>query len=343
MKTTIIIIPLLISSFGKAQNLPLDFESTALEYQFVDFDGGSSAKISNPQQAGINTSATVMKLVKGIGEVWAGSKIIMPKPIDVTTDRIIKLKVFSPVAGIRLLLKFEGEGSFFEKQSSPIQKANVWEELTFDFSAEVTNNLNNQMVFIFNFGEIGYGDAKSTFLIDDVVQLTGNQPILPLPNLPLNFESAAIAYPFLDFDGGEVTVITNPYPKGINASTKVGRMIKNRGEDYAGSVIQMADLIDFSKNKIIKMKVWSPAAGKKTVLKFEGDPNDFENIAFETEAITTKTNEWEELIFDFSAPNLYPPVHNKSTKIVFFFDFGSQGDGSVNSTYYFDDVSFLKG
>lgn len=342
MKTTIVITALLIFSFGKAQKLPLDFESTTATYEFVDFDGGSSAKIANPQQAGINTSATVMQLVKGIGEVWAGSKIIMPNPIDMTTNRIIKLKVFSPVAGIRLLLKFEGEGSFFEKKSSPIQKANVWEELTFDFSAEVTNNLNNQMVFIFDFGEIGYGDAKSTFLIDDVVQLTGSQPILPLPILPLNFESAAVAYPFLDFGGGEATVITNPYPTGINTSTKVVRMIKSRGEEYAGSLIQMAGLIDFSKNKIIKMKVWSPAAGKKTVLKFEGDPNDFENTAFETEAITTKTNQWEELSFDFGSPTLYPPVHNKATKIVFFFDFGSQGDGSVNSTYYFDDIMFSK-
>ena len=342
MKTTILLLVLFFFGVIQAQELPLDFESTTTEYQFVDFDGGVSKKIENPQISGINTSATVMQLVKGIGEVWAGSKIIMPNPIDMTTNRIIKVKVLSPVAGISLLLKFEGEGAFFEKKSSPIKQANVWEELTFDFTAEITNKLNNQIVFIFNFGEIGYGDEKSTFLIDDVVQLTGNKPILPLPSLPLNFESTAFSYPFLDFDGGEATVIANPYLKGINTSTKVVRMIKNRGEDYAGSVIQLANQIDFSINKKIKMKVWSPVANKKIVLKFEGDPNDYENLAFETTVITSKEKEWEELLFDFGTANLYPPVHNKSTKIVFFFDFGVHGDGSENSTYYFDDVAFVK-
>lgn len=341
MQKIIQLVILLISSYGFTQNLPLDFESTTTTYSFVDFDGGVATKILNPQISGINTSATVMQIVKGPGANWAGSKIIMPSPIDFTTQRIFKVKVFSPVAGKRLLLKFEGAGPYFEKLSSPISSANQWEELTFDFTNEPVNNLNNQIVFMFDFGNQGDGGPNSTYLFDDVTQSLGNTPIIIFPVLPMDFESTTVSYPFLNFGGGETTIIPNPYISGINTSNTVAKMIKNPGQVYGGSVIQMAGPIDFSStSKIVKVKVWSPIAGKKLLLKFEGSPVDFDNGAFETEATVTNANVWEELIFDYNSPTLFPPVNNNDNKIVFFFDFGTQGDGSENSTYYFDDIAF---
>ena len=336
---------LTIYSLGFAQTFPLDFESTTTTYSFTNFDGGVATKIANPQISGINTSATVIQLVKGAGKVWAGSKITMAAPIDLTTDRVFKVKVFSPVAGIRLTLKFEGAGQFFQKLSSPITTANVWEELTFDFSADAVNNLNNQIVFMFDIGTEGDGGPNSTYLFDDVTQSKGTNPILDLPVLPLDFESATtVTYPFSDFAGGVTTIMPNPYPTGINTSATVVRLVKNPGENpletYAASVIQMAGPIDFSTNKIVKVKVWSPVAGKKLQLKFEGSPTDADNGAFETDATITKANEWEELTFDYNSPTLFPPVNNNDNKIVFFFDITTMGDGGPNSTYYFDDVAF---
>lgn len=341
MKKITLMFFLMIFSLGYSQTLPLDFESTTTPYPFTDFDGGIATKIANPQISGINTSATVMQIVKGPGAVWAGSKITMASPIDLTTDRIFKVKVLSPVAGKKLLLKFEGAGSFFEKLSTPITTANVWEELTFDFSSDAVNNLNNQIVFIFDIGTQGDGGANSTYLFDDITQSAGTGPILQLPELPLDFESTIVSYPFVDFAGGGTTVIPNPHPSGINTSATVAQMIKSPGEVYGGSIIQMAGPIDFSSTtKIVKVKVWSPVAGKKLLLKFEGSPVDFDNGAFETEATITKANEWEELTFDYNSPTLFPPVNNNDNKIVFFFDFGTQGDGGPNSTYLFDDVRF---
>jgi hypothetical protein len=332
---------LMLFSFGFAQSLPLDFESTTINYFFTDFDGGVATKIANPQISGINSSATVMQIVKGPGAVWAGSKIAMDAPIDLTTNKVFKVKVFSPVAGISLMLKFEGSGPFtFQKLSSPVTTANVWEELTFDFSLDATNNLNNQLVFMFDFGTQGDGSLNSTYLFDEVTQSAGSGPILDLPVLPLDFESTTVAYPFTDFAGGATTLMTNPFPDPLNPSSKVVRLIKNPGQTYGGSVIQMAGPIDFSTNKIVKVKVWSPVAGKKLMLKFEGSPTDFDNGAFETEVTITTANAWEELTFDYNSPTLFPPVNNNDNKIVFFFDFGTQGDGSVASTYYFDDVAF---
>ena len=44
--------------------LPLDFESTTLNYNFVNFDGGACTRITNPFPGGINTSSKVVKMVK---------------------------------------------------------------------------------------------------------------------------------------------------------------------------------------------------------------------------------------------------------------------------------------
>ncbi|MDN3678198.1 T9SS type A sorting domain-containing protein [Flavobacterium paronense] len=344
MKKITILFSLVIFQLGFSQTLPLDFESATTLYPFTDFDGGVATKIPNPQISGINTSATVMQLVKSPGAVWAGSKITMAAPIDLTTDRVFKVKVLSPVAGKKLLLKFEGPGFFFEKLSAPITTANVWEELTFDFSSDAVNNLNNQIVFIFDIGTQGDGGPNSTYLFDDVTQSAGTGPILQLPVLPMDFESTTVSYPFIGFAGGDVTIIPNPDISGINTSAKVAKMIKSPGEVYGGAVIQMDGPIDFSSTtKIVKVKVWSPVAGKKLMLKFEGSPVDFDNGAFETEATITNANVWEELLFDYNSPTLFPPVNNNDNKIVFFFDFGTQGDGGPNSTYYFDDVAFSDG
>ena len=341
MKKITLLVFITFFSFGFAQSLPLDFESTTETYPFINFDGGIASKIANPQMSGINSSATVMQMIKGPGAVWAGSKITMANPINFATERVFKVKVFSPVAGKRLLLKFEGAGFAFEKLSSPIITANVWEELTFDFSLDAINNLNNQIVFMFDIGTQGDGGPNSTYLFDDVTQSAANGPILDLPILPLDFELAStVAYHFTDFAGGATTLVANPFPDTVNSSATVVKMVKNPGETYAGSVIQMAGPIDFSTNKIVKVKVWSPIAGKKLLLKFEGSPIDFDNGAFETEVATTVANAWEELTFDFNSPTLFPPVNNNDNKIVFFFDFGTQGDGTINSTYYFDDIKF---
>jgi hypothetical protein len=57
--------------------------------------------------------------------------------------------------------------------------------------------------------------------------------VLPAPSsvlgIPLNFQSSTLNYAFTDFDGGNVTVISNPQSSGINTSTKVGKMVKSAG------------------------------------------------------------------------------------------------------------------
>jgi hypothetical protein len=147
----------------------------------------------------------------------------------------------------------------------------------------------------------------------------------------LDFESAS-PYAITDFDGGNLTVISNPQSGGINTSANVARMVKNAGQPWGGSFITLDNVIDFSVKKTFKMKVYSPRAGAKVLLKVENLSNGALN--FEKEVLTTVANGWEELTFDYSAIN----TANSYQKVVLIFDLGTPGDGSANFTFLLDDI-----
>lgn len=478
--------------------LPITFESPTVNYDFVNFGGGVVTKIANPQANGINTTATVGKMVKNAPEVWGGSVITLGNPIDFSVNRVFRMKVFSPRVGAKVLLKVENltnGGISFEKETATTV-ANAWEDLIFDYSTVNTANSYQKVVLIFDLGTVGDGSANFTFLFDDI-RLTNQLPtslltlpvtfdnalvnyavtdfggnltlndvdpgnaankvkkttktsgaqtwagttigagftakvpftatatqmsvrvyspaagirvrlkvedknintrsveteamtqaantwetlvfdfanqsagtaamnlaynydmasiffdfnnagtgsvfywddvsFLPVnvtPNylaLPLDFQSTTFAYNFTNFDGGNATVINNPFATGINTSTKVGKMVKSAGQVWGGSLLPLVNPINFSVNKTFKMKVYSPRVGAKVLLKVEG-PN---GAAFEKEVATTTANTWEELTFDYSAINTGLSYQN----IVLIFDLGTMGDGTGNFTFYFDDIT----
>ena len=148
--------------------LPLTFENNNLTYTFNSFGGSSTAIVNNPDPSGINTSAKVAQHVKNAGsEVWAGMAIPLATPIDFSTLTKIKVKVWSPQAGIPVLLKLENATtpSTFVELPATTTVANGWEELTYDFAG--INNANNYqtLVLFFNFGSAGTG---LTYYFDDI-------------------------------------------------------------------------------------------------------------------------------------------------------------------------------
>ncbi|MBL0182939.1 MAG: hypothetical protein IPP96_11860 [Chitinophagaceae bacterium] len=150
--------------------------------------------------------------------------------------------------------------------------------------------------------------------------------------LPITFESATINYAFTNFGGATATKIANPQNNGINTSANVGRMVKNAPEVWAGSFLTLGGPIDFSANKVFRMKVFSPRVGAKVLLKTENLTNG--GIFFEKEVLTTVANTWEDLAFDFRTIN----TGNSYSKVVLIFDNGTVGDGTANFTWLFDDI-----
>ena len=145
--------------------------------------------------------------------------------------------------------------------------------------------------------------------------------------LPIDFESEG-TYVFTNFDGGSGSVITNPVPTVYNSSNKVGRIIRNGGASWAGSYLTLNNKLNFSTLSTLSMKVYSIRSGVPVLLKLEGDVGPSE-----VSTTTTMANAWETLTWNFAGK-----PSNVYNKLVLMFDFGSVGNGSANSTFYFDDI-----
>ena len=318
-----------------APTLPIDFESSTVTYTFVDFDGGVATKIANPNSGGINTSSNVARLVKNAGQTWGGTSMILAAPINFSVNKIFKVKVYSPRVGAKLLLKVENASNGninFEKEVLTTV-ANAWEELTFDYSLISTTNSYDKLVLIFERGTMGDGSANFTFLFDEI-RLIAPTVVIVAPSLPIDFESTTVTYGFTDFEGGVGTKIANPNSGGINTSANVGKIVKGAGQPWAGSYLTLAAPINFSVNKIFKVKVYSPRVGAKLNLKVEGATGV---VPYEREVVGTVANAWEEMTFDYQAVS----TTNVYTKLVFMFDLGTVGDGSANFTFLFDDIRLI--
>lgn len=148
--------------------------------------------------------------------------------------------------------------------------------------------------------------------------------------LPIDFEIFDASV-FIGFGGASNAVIDNPDSDG-NSSTKVGQIIKDGPEVWAGNVITTSAPIDFTTKTIISMNVWSPRPDGKLLLKLENltDPGVF----YEVEATLEGNSTWEEVSFDVSDIDLSQTYQ----KIVLFFDFGTVGDGSSDWTFYVDNI-----
>jgi hypothetical protein len=152
-------------------------------------------------------------------------------------------------------------------------------------------------------------------------------------SLPFYFEGDISTVDFVDFDGGVATVTTNPNPSGINISESVAQIIRYDGAKWSGSKILLTDNLDFSVNTKISMKVYTEAAvGTTMKLKLEGSGS-----AVDVDAVTTVSGAWETLEWIFAG------TENNLNVVAFMFDFGNVGDGSVTSTFYFDDVEQVSG
>jgi len=153
--------------------------------------------------------------------------------------------------------------------------------------------------------------------------------------LPINFENDQITNEdIIHFNGGSGYVVYNPQIDDNNPSDWAGVVIRDGGDIWAGTYIELDGYIDFSSNTTLNMNVLSPYPGLMVKFKIEGNQGAFPSEpATERDAYTTKTNEWEILSWDFSGE-----PSNTYTKLVLMFDFGNVGDGTADSTFYYDDI-----
>jgi hypothetical protein len=151
--------------------------------------------------------------------------------------------------------------------------------------------------------------------------------------LPVAFESFDKST-LISFGGASHEIIDNPDATGLNTSAKVVKVVKNAGETWAGSVLQLTEPIDIDILDQVTMKVWSPKAGTKITFKLENVDDGSINSGELT--VETKTAQaWEEVSWDFSGID----KTKEYRKLVFFFELGTMGAGGEDWTFYIDDVN----
>lgn len=219
--------------------------------------------------------------------------------------------------------------------------ANQWNSIDIPISAFTSQGLTVADLIQLKF--VGTPWATGSVFIDNIYFYKTPTALI---EMPLDFESSALTYPWVgfgtsDFGAIPVSVVTNPDKTGSNVSNNVVKIEKPSGAQvWAGASLALDGNIDLTKGTTIKVTVWSPKVGAKILFKTEVSTSPIVNgnpsIFAEVEATTTVANSWEVLTFDLSNPTrgVYS-ASNAYDNVILFPDFNVGGNGT---TYYFDDI-----
>ena len=180
------------------------------------------------------------------------------------------------------------------------------------------------------------------------INVAAGPPVLTQMDLPVTFDDATVNYSLIDFGTTVSTIVVDP----TDPSNTVVQTIKTAGsptwagttlaEPNGGANLDVGFLnpIPFAVGATsMSVRVWSTGPGIPVRLKVEQDTNN--TINCETEALTTVTNAWETLVFDFSneaTGTAALNIANTYNKASLFYNFGTAGTGE---TFYWDDVEFV--
>ncbi len=263
---------------------------------------------------------------------WISTGEWLEYSVDVQTtgcyDLAIRFASGNNNGGGPFLFKVDGETVSNAISVSSTGDWNNWSTKTANINlTEGTHILRLEMLG----GEFNIGKMTFAYNAQECAQSGANT------GLPFNFETTPTIADFNNFDGGTATVvdILSPHRLG-NSSTKMAKIVRDGGQPWSGSFLNLNENLDFSENgSYITMKVWTEAPiGTSVQVKLEQQNG---SAAAYKVAKTTVSKAWETLYWDFSQLGASP-----YDKLVFMFDIGNVGDGNNTSTFYFDDVQQAK-
>jgi hypothetical protein len=149
-------------------------EISTVDYSTVAFEGGISAADVDP----LNSTNNVLRFVKPLGaQPWAGVTLSttagLANPIPFTTTATtVSAKIYSPAAGLTIMMKTEvvGSPSVFAEASATTNTANGWQTLVFDFGNPSNGSINlaNNYALLSFFPDFLSTAAGDTFYVDSV-------------------------------------------------------------------------------------------------------------------------------------------------------------------------------
>ncbi|WP_340202427.1 PKD domain-containing protein [Ascidiimonas sp. W6] len=298
---------------------PISFDNPQVSYEPTVFNGVAFQIVENPDLSGSNTEASNVAEIVNSGATFEGFFFELGVPLDLSTDKSVKIDFWSNTP-INVLLKLE-DGNGPDTEVTVSHGGTGWEEMYFTFDSSSSFS-------IITFFIDPTGTTAGTFYLDGIEQInTDDIPCLETElKLPVDFDCEGIDYATKIVGNVNFTVVDNPELSGINnVASKVGQ-ITNVGANFENAFFNFDVPVDFTTDKGISLKMFSTQA-LPILLKFEdgteGDTEDTQNHT---------GSGWEELTFTFNSTGSY-------NDMVLFVD----GPGAAAGTFYVDDFEQVSG
>ena len=327
MKKITLLLAMLVVSFGYSQTLPIDFEESDDSNIFASVSDGGTFNIIDDAD---NTGESVGEFSGNVGgALYDHINVPLTTSLDIAATNTISFRVKQTTTegtSSHLFKLQPNGGSGSNQEVAFTTEYDVWKDVSLTYSGTGTYN---ELIIFFDFNS---ASVSGTYLIDDIVASSGTPAAAY--DLPFDFETSPVTSDWEGFEGAGITVeaVAAPQTTG-NTSNNLAKIVRDGGAAYAGVVTTVDTALDFSTNSTITARIWTSAPiGTKIMFKTEEAGNAGNNSG-EKDVFTTKTGEWEDLVFDFAGVG-----NTAHTKLVIIPDNGNVGDGSATSTFFFDDI-----
>ena len=304
MKSLTTILILLITFIGFSQNAPIDFEDGGQGANwtwnvFENADNPPLEFVANPDPSGINQSAMVAKFTARDTNAGAAPYAGLESQhggnigtFDLTSENaLVNIMVYKTKisdVGIKFATPTGGAQAEIKVANTLI---NQWELITIDFTGYIGLGETTGLDQIIVFPDFINRTADDIIYFDNI---TFGVPVANPIALPITLEGGQ-APAFSDFNGSSTLVIDNPDPSGANTSATVAQNTVPAGAAFAG-VNYPVNNIDITTDKVFSLSVWSALPNIPVLLKLE----NASGVNTERAAVTTSTNAWETISFDFT-------------------------------------------
>ena len=289
-------------------------------------DGSFTGPVDNPDSNSVNGSDFCGQYVKSGMHAYSLLLADRGTPFDMSILNQFHLNIWAQ-APTQVLLKLEGPGGPAIEKTKNIGLSNDWQDYTFDFSdAEDFTHLTKVILFF----DPGVEMSADTYYFDNLRAL----PLGPCKNATLDpkiiddFECNRNATYVNGWDS--LSVVNNPAPNSVNASSHVGRYVDPIGEPWAALLLDFQDSITLTDRNQLNVKIWSSKV-VPILFKLEGGTSPAKELSMNV----PEAGQWVQYTIDFSGQ-----ADRNHKKIVLFFNAGQ--DPEAGDVYYIDDITWTQ-
>jgi hypothetical protein len=289
--------------------------------------GDGSGLVAAPPAGGGSGSA--YRVLRSGGQPFALAVLETALPLT-STRRTISARVYSPLAGIPMVVKLEGSSADINSGDVQANEAVVlgWQTLTWTFPASAATF--TKIVLLPRLGTVDAPPGQSYFFDDFRLLAAVVAPPPPTTGtVLLNFDDV-LPITAAGGEGGDGSGLVAAPPAG-GGSGSAYRVLRSGGQPYALAVLETA-LPLTSTRRTISARVYSPLAAIPMVVKLEGANGSINSGDVQANEVVVEG--WQTLTWTF------PASAATYTKIVLLPRLGTV-DAPPGQSYFFDDFRLL--